>query len=260
LFICPTIIYFYHLSFCRRHPWLILDIATCIGNLRSLLYPGKLNSSSKKKKWEIPQYKLVLHDGRNPKKKSRSSPGRKSTDISAKLQRRCDKLRDDLEETNVKNNKLKKQIIQLQADLSKNNGDESKSSEKSAEIEQLKDDLKKLEGLAESHKSEADRQASRASNAEKEKETVEKQLSERQKEHGMATSEAEHLQTKTNDMKKVLETHKIEIENVRKEAIGLRLKVTELESIRDEKDQTIQSNLVDIERLKSSEEISSKTL
>jgi pSer/pThr/pTyr-binding forkhead associated (FHA) protein len=229
---------------------------------------GKLNAGSKKKKWEIPQYKLVLHDGHNPHKKqrsNRSSPGRARTDMSAKLQRNNDKLREELTTEQDKCSKLKKNVQELQEALRETGGNDvaslgKENATQASEIERLKDDLKKMEGLAESHKSEADRQAIRATTAEKEKEQVEKQLSERQKEHGMAATEAEHLQTKTKDMEKLLAAHTVELEAAQSKANALKLKVTELTNVRDEQEKKMTTHLEEIQRLTDSEKTASNML
>jgi len=224
---------------------------------------GKVLTTKKKQKWEIPVYTLVLHDNEhNPAKKPRNSPGRTRTDASATLQRNNDQLREDLMMERKKNTQLKKEITVLQYANNDENGKGGSSASASktgeaaalgAEVERLKDELKKSEGVADSHKDEAKRQASRAQTAEQKVEKYEQQLLEREKEHGMATTETEHLQTRTKEMEHLLATHKQELETATTEASALRLKVTELNETITRQNKAMDTATQEVARFKASE-------
>ena len=224
---------------------------------------GKLNAGSKKKKWEIPIYKLVLHDGRNPpKKKARlmvtggsGSPGRAQTDMNSKLQRNNDRLREELSKEQEKMKQIKDETEQLKAQLGQGRDTLNKENDKvrDAEIDRLKDALKQMEGVADSHKKEAQLQSSRALKSENEMKEMERRLDERNREHGMVETEATHLQEKMKSMETDLDSSRRDAETSQNELSSIKLTLIQLEEEKLKNEKLIEKQQNELEQLKLNE-------
>ena len=223
---------------------------------------GKLNTGSKKKKWEIPMYKVVLHDGRNPpKKKARlvvtggSSPGRAQTDMNSKLQRNNDRLREELSKEQEKMKQIKDETEQLKAQLGQGRDTLNKENDKvrDAEIDRLKDALKQMEGVADSHKKEAQLQSSRALKSENEMKEMERRLDERNREHGMVETEATHLQEKMKSMETDLDSSRRDAETSQNELSSIKLTLIQLEEEKLKNEKLIEKQKNEQEQLKLNE-------